>query len=158
MLGSAFSLAGIPGSHEEDGSGTFLLAIDPGILAGREEYLQRATDLVRHVAAAAPLPGHRVVLPGQQGDELARAAEVAGEVDIAEPIWRELEASSPARRRAGRFSVGSPVIHVRFERCLRKIRRCSDLRAATLAPPAWVCEGLGGVEPLGTRVCEQGRT
>jgi len=37
LLGSSFSLAGIPGAHEKDGAGTFVLAIDPGLLAGKEE-------------------------------------------------------------------------------------------------------------------------
>lgn len=90
LLGSAFSLAGIAGAHEDDGSGTFVLAIDPGLLAGREEYMTRATELVNQVRAAKPLPGQKVILPGEHGDELARQAEESGEIEIADAIWQEL--------------------------------------------------------------------
>jgi LDH2 family malate/lactate/ureidoglycolate dehydrogenase len=90
LLGSAFSLAGIPGSHEEDGAGTFVMAIDPGLLAGREEYMKRSTELIEHIKSAKPLPGQKVVLPGEQGDAIAKAAEESGEIEIADAIWNEL--------------------------------------------------------------------
>lgn len=90
LLGSAFSLAGISGAHEEDGSGTFVMAIDPGLLAGRDEYMQRATELIEQVKSAKPLPGQKVTLPGEQGDAIAKQAEASGEIDIADAIWNEL--------------------------------------------------------------------
>jgi uncharacterized oxidoreductase len=90
LLGGAFSLAGIAGSHEEDGSGTFVMAIDPGLLAGKEEYMQRATELVQHVKSAQPLPGQQVFLPGEHGDAVAKQAEETGEIEIADAIWNEL--------------------------------------------------------------------
>lgn len=92
LLGSAFSLAAIPGAHEEDGSGTFVLAIDVGLLAGKDEYMKRATELVQHVKAAQPLPGQTVMLPGEHGDALAKQAEDSDEIEIADAIWHELEA------------------------------------------------------------------
>lgn len=90
LLGSAFSLAGVAGAHEEDGSGTFVMAIDPGLLAGKEEYMQRATELIEEVKAAKPLPGQKVALPGEQGDAIAQQAENSGEIEIADAIWNEL--------------------------------------------------------------------
>jgi LDH2 family malate/lactate/ureidoglycolate dehydrogenase len=90
MLGSAFSLAGISGAHEEDGSGTFVLAIDPSLLAGKEEFMKRSTELVEHVKSAKPLPGQKVMLPGEQGDATAKQAEASGEIEIADAIWQEL--------------------------------------------------------------------
>lgn len=90
LLGSAFSLAGIPGSHEEDGAGTFVMAIDPGLLAGKEEYMKRSTELVEHIKSAKPLSGQKVLLPGEQGDFLAKRAEQTGEIEIADSIWEEL--------------------------------------------------------------------
>lgn len=90
LLGSAFSLAGIPGYHEEDGAGTFVMAIDPGLLAGKEEFMKRSTELVEYIKAAKPLTGERVVLPGERGDELAKQAEDSGEIEIADAIWKEL--------------------------------------------------------------------
>lgn len=90
LLGSAFALAGISGAHEEDGSGTFVMAIDPGLLAGKEEFMKRSTELVEHIKSAKPLPGQKVVLPGEQGDALAKQAEESGEIEIADAIWEEL--------------------------------------------------------------------
>lgn len=90
LLGSAFSLAGIPGAHEEDGAGTFVMAIDPGLLAGKAEFMKRSTELVESVKSAKPLPGQQVMLPGEKGDALARQAEESGEIEIADAIWQEL--------------------------------------------------------------------
>lgn len=90
LLGGAFSLAGIPGYHEEDGSGTFVLAIDPGLLAGKEEFMKRSTELVEHIKSAKPLPGQKVLLPGEHGDAIAKQAEETDEIEIADAIWKEL--------------------------------------------------------------------
>ncbi|MFZ2887153.1 MAG: Ldh family oxidoreductase [Minisyncoccia bacterium] len=90
LMGSAFSLAGIPGAHEEDGGGTFVLAIDPGLLAGREEYMKRSRELVDHIKSAKPIPGQEVVLPGERGDRRAKQAEETGELEIADGVWQEL--------------------------------------------------------------------
>lgn len=91
LMGSAFTLAGIPGHHEEDGSGTFVLAIDPGLLAGKEEYMKRATELVDHIKSAKPIDGQKVILPGEHGDAIAKKAEDSGEIEIDDAIWNELE-------------------------------------------------------------------
>ncbi len=90
LLGSAFSAAGISGAHEEDGAGTFVMAIDPGLLTGKDEYMQRSTELIQHIKSAKPLPGQSVQLPGEHGDQLARQAEESGEIEIADAIWNEL--------------------------------------------------------------------
>ncbi|MES2971272.1 MAG: Ldh family oxidoreductase [Patescibacteria group bacterium] len=92
LLGSAFALAGMPGAHEDDGAGTFVMAIDPGLLAGKDEYMKRATELVNSVKAAKPLPNKSVLLPGEHGDTLAKQAEESGEIEIADAIWSELTA------------------------------------------------------------------
>jgi LDH2 family malate/lactate/ureidoglycolate dehydrogenase len=89
-LGGPFTKSGTPGVNEEDGSGTFVLAIDPGLLAGKEEYMRRATELVSHVKAAKPIDGQTVLLPGEKGDERAKRAEKSGEIDIADAIWNQL--------------------------------------------------------------------
>ncbi len=92
LMGSAFTLAGIPGTNEEDGGGTFVLAIDPGLLAGKEEYMKRAKQLVDSIHAAKPIPGKEVTLPGERGDAMAKKVENAGEIEIADAIWNELVA------------------------------------------------------------------
>ncbi|MEI6481710.1 MAG: Ldh family oxidoreductase, partial [Candidatus Saccharibacteria bacterium] len=89
-LGGPFTKSGTPGVNEEDGSGTFVLAIDPGLLSDKEEYMKRATELVDHVKAAKPLKGQTVLLPGEKGDERAKQAEKSGEIVIADAIWNEL--------------------------------------------------------------------
>lgn len=90
LLGGPFSMAGTPGVNEDDGSGTFVLAIDAGLLAGKEEYLKRATELVDQIKSAKPLPGQQVILPGEHGDELAKLAIESNEIEIADVIWEEL--------------------------------------------------------------------
>jgi LDH2 family malate/lactate/ureidoglycolate dehydrogenase len=90
LLGSAFSLAGFPGGHGEDGAGTFVLALDPGLFAGTEEYMKRSRELVESIKSAKPITGQRVSLPGERGDELAKQAMESGEVEIADAIWNEL--------------------------------------------------------------------
>ncbi|MCW1908323.1 MAG: Ldh family oxidoreductase [Candidatus Saccharibacteria bacterium] len=90
LLGGAFSLAGTPGVYEGDGSGTFVMAIDPGLLADKDQYMERATEMIKQVKSAKPLPGKQVVLPGEKGDAVARQAEESGEIEIADAIWEEL--------------------------------------------------------------------
>lgn len=90
MLGSAFSLAGFPGGYGEDGAGTFLLAIDPGLLAGKDEYMKRSRELVESIKSAKPIAGKKVLLPGERGDAIAKKAEESGEIEIADAIWHEL--------------------------------------------------------------------
>ncbi len=90
LLGSAFALAGFPGSYAEDGQGTFVLALDPGLLAGKDEYMKRATELVQYVKSATPLPGQEVLLPGEHGDSITKQAEASGEMEIDDAIWNEL--------------------------------------------------------------------
>ncbi|HSX32587.1 MAG TPA: Ldh family oxidoreductase [Candidatus Saccharimonadales bacterium] len=90
LLGSAFSLAGMPGAHTEDGGGTFVLAIDPGLLAGTDEYMKRSRELVDSIKNAKPIQGQQVYLPGERGDALAKQAKEAGEIEIADGVWQEL--------------------------------------------------------------------
>ena len=90
LLGGAFSLAGFPGGYTEDGGGTFVLAIDPGLLAGKEEYMKRSREFVESLKSAKPIAGQSVLLPGERGDNLAQEAETSGELEIADGIWNEL--------------------------------------------------------------------
>lgn len=90
LLGSAFSLAGFAGGYADDGQGTFVLALDPGLLAGTDEYMKRSRELVESIRSAHPLPGQIVLLPGERGDDLARSCEISEELEIDEAIWKEL--------------------------------------------------------------------
>lgn len=90
LMGSAFSLAGIAGANEEDGAGTFIIAIDPGLFAGKEEYMKRAKQMVDEIKSAKPIDGQEVVMPGELGDRRAKQAEESGEIEIADGVWNEL--------------------------------------------------------------------
>lgn len=90
MLGGPFALAGTPDVNEEDGAGTFVMAIDPGLLAGKEEFMTRVTELVTQMKSAKPMEGKEVLLPGENGDRRAKAAEESGEIEIADGVWNEL--------------------------------------------------------------------
>ena len=92
LLGSAFSLAGFAGGHADDGQGTFVLALDPGLLSDTAEYMQRSRELVESIKSARPLDGQRVLLPGERGDELAQACISSGEIEIADALWQALVA------------------------------------------------------------------
>lgn len=91
LLGGPFARAGTPGVNEEDGAGTFVLAIDPGLLAGKQEFMSRSTELVNQIKAAKPLSGKNVRLPGEHGDALAAKATASGQIDIADAVWQELQ-------------------------------------------------------------------
>jgi LDH2 family malate/lactate/ureidoglycolate dehydrogenase len=90
LLGGPFVGAGFAGLHSERGAGTFVLAIDPGLFAGKEQYLAAATELTDAIKAAKPLPGQQVLLPGERGDTRIQLAEASNEVEIADGIWNEL--------------------------------------------------------------------
>ncbi len=90
LLGGPFSMAGIPGFNESDGAGTFVMALEPSLLAGKDEFLKRSTELVQSMKSAKPLAGQEVLLPGEKGDRKIKAVENAGEIEVADAIWNEL--------------------------------------------------------------------
>jgi LDH2 family malate/lactate/ureidoglycolate dehydrogenase len=90
LLAGPFVGAGFTGLHIEEGSGTFVLAIDPGLFVGKEAFAKGADELNREILGAKPLPGKEVMLPGARGDHLADEAEKNGEIEIADAIWNEL--------------------------------------------------------------------
>lgn len=90
LLGGPFTSSGIPGYNESDGSGTFVLAIDPGLLSTKDEFMKRSTELVTSMKQAKPLPGQTVWLPGERGDQLAEEVELSGFIEVPDAIWQEL--------------------------------------------------------------------
>jgi len=89
-LGGAFSLAATPKVNEEDGSGTFVMAIDPGLLAGKDEFIKRSSELIKQVKAAQPFEGDSVLIPGERGDAIRKQAEKNGEIEISDAVWQKL--------------------------------------------------------------------
>lgn len=90
LLGGPFVAAGFAGLHTAGGSGTFVLAIDPGLFVGKDNYLAATAELTSAIKSAKPLPGQQVFLPGERGDDRTQAAETSGEIEIADGIWNEL--------------------------------------------------------------------
>jgi len=91
LLGGPFTDAGFAGANDEKGAGTFVLAIDPGLLVAKDQFLQEAGQLIERIKSAKPLAGQAgVLVPGERGDTLAAKAEESGEIEIADAIWSEL--------------------------------------------------------------------
>ncbi|HEY2003743.1 MAG TPA: Ldh family oxidoreductase [Candidatus Saccharimonadia bacterium] len=90
LLGGPFSGASFVDANKDEGAGMFVMALDPGLLIGKDAYLKNATELVGKVASAKPLAGQMVLLPGERGDQLTDKANSLDEIDIADPIWDEL--------------------------------------------------------------------
>ncbi|HZM63972.1 MAG TPA: Ldh family oxidoreductase [Candidatus Saccharimonadales bacterium] len=92
LLGGPFVDASFMGQNKEKGSGTLVMAIDPGLLTSKDEFMQGADELAKQLKSAKPLSGDGVLLPGERGDNLAKQAEKSGEIEIADAIWNELNA------------------------------------------------------------------
>lgn len=91
LLGGAFVDAAFVEANKGKGAGTFVLAIDPGLLVGKDQFLQGAGELIKQIKSAKPLPGQTgVLVPGERGDTLTKQAEDRGEIEIADAIWKEL--------------------------------------------------------------------
>lgn len=90
LLGGAFSMAGFPGSGTDDGAGTFVLAIDPGLFAETDVYMKQSRKFVENIKSAKPIAGQEVLLPGERGDRIAQKAEETGEIEISDAIWERL--------------------------------------------------------------------
>jgi len=85
LVGASYS-----GANEDRGAGTLILAIDPGLLLDKAEYLANSTELCELVTGAKPLTGAGVQLPGERGDTILSTAIESGEIEIADAIWEEL--------------------------------------------------------------------
>lgn len=92
LLGGPFVDAAFIGHNKEKGSGTFVLAIDPGLLTSRDDFMHKSGELLTSIKTAKPLAGHSVYLPGEKGDARAKQVETSGEIEIADAIWGELVA------------------------------------------------------------------
>lgn len=90
LLGGPFVDAAYIGQHKEKGAGTFVMAIDPGLLTSKDEFMQGADELTKQLKTAKPLASNSVLLPGERGDNLAKQAEDSGEIEVADAIWKQL--------------------------------------------------------------------
>lgn len=92
LLGGPFVGGAFAGLHSEQGPGTVVMAIDPGLFVGIEQYLDSTDELVDAVSLAKPIRlEDQILLPGERGDQLLAAIEAAGEIEIADEIWQQLQ-------------------------------------------------------------------
>lgn len=91
LLGGPFVGGQYLGEKSKEGSGSVVIAIDPGLLVEKAEYLKDTDELLKLIKAADPVPGVKeVLLPGERGDRIAKVAEDSGEIEIADAVWQEL--------------------------------------------------------------------
>jgi LDH2 family malate/lactate/ureidoglycolate dehydrogenase len=102
LTGSPVSLGSDPHKHSDGGVGHAVIAIDPAVLVGNENYERGAEDLARSIQAVPPIAaGHRVYLPGGPEQE-----ESARRVSDGVPLSGGLEAQ--LRELGERLGVPAP--------------------------------------------------
>jgi L-2-hydroxycarboxylate dehydrogenase (NAD+) len=79
LVGAAFANVGDP----DHNWGNLILAIDPDLLVGREEFRQQMTALRQAIKSCPGLPGvQEIFLPGEQSERRAAAALQSGYLEI----------------------------------------------------------------------------
>lgn len=72
--------------------GNLMMVLDPELLAEREVFTRRVSDLVTRVKATRKLPGvESIVMPGERGDALLEAALQTGLIEIEDELWKALQ-------------------------------------------------------------------
>ena len=90
MLAGPFAGATYAGARAENGAGTLIIAIDPGLLLDKAEYMASSTEMCELVKGAKPLDGVAVQLPGERGDARRATAKETNEIEISDAIWEQL--------------------------------------------------------------------
>lgn len=73
--------------------GNLVLAIDPNLLGERDEFYANVTALVKQVKDTRKLPGVTdIAVPGERGNRILQEALQAGEIEVEDNLWRELQA------------------------------------------------------------------
>jgi LDH2 family malate/lactate/ureidoglycolate dehydrogenase len=71
--------------------GHLVLAIDPGLLGDREEFIGHVTTLIQQIKGTKRLPGvDEIFVPGERGNRLTEQAENSGEIEIEDNLLEEL--------------------------------------------------------------------
>jgi LDH2 family malate/lactate/ureidoglycolate dehydrogenase len=84
LVGAAFANVG----DTDHNWGNLILAIDPELLVGREEFQRQMTALRQAVKSCSRLPGvQEIFLPGEQGDQRAAAALQNGYLEIDDRLF-----------------------------------------------------------------------
>lgn len=71
--------------------GHLVLAIDPGMLGDRDEFIGHVTTLIQQVKGTKKLPGvDEIFVPGERGNRMTEQAETAGQIEIEDNLLEEL--------------------------------------------------------------------
>src|SRR5882724_11402342 len=69
MLGGPFVGGWFLGNNKPQGNGIFMLAIDPGLLSSKEQFIEQADVLSAQLRVSRPIKqGDKVYMPGEKGD------------------------------------------------------------------------------------------
>lgn len=71
--------------------GHLVLAIDPGLLGDRDEFIGHVTTLIQQVKGTQKLPGvDEIFVPGERGNRMTEQAENSGQIEIENNLLNEL--------------------------------------------------------------------
>jgi L-2-hydroxycarboxylate dehydrogenase (NAD+) len=84
---------GLVGTADADGNwGNLAIAVDPSLLAGRDNFAAGVSRLRRSIENSSPTLGtEQILLPGERGDRLATECRRRGYVEIDEELWRRFQ-------------------------------------------------------------------
>jgi L-2-hydroxycarboxylate dehydrogenase (NAD+) len=89
LVGAAFM--GV-GDGAKNSGGHLVIAIDPEVLGGLDALREQMDVMVKTLKSAKRLPGvDEILMPSERGDRIAEAAEKAGELEIEDNLYRELQ-------------------------------------------------------------------
>jgi L-2-hydroxycarboxylate dehydrogenase (NAD+) len=87
LVGASFTGLGEPRSNW----GNFVCALDPGLFVDGETFERNVALLAAQVKGAKRLPDvDEILVPGERGDRILQRAMDAGEIEVEDNLWREL--------------------------------------------------------------------
>ena len=88
LVGAAFANLGDP----DHNWGNLILAIDPELMVGREEFQRQMTALREAIKSCSRLPGvQEIFLPGEQSERRAAAAMQSGHLEIDDRLFKRFK-------------------------------------------------------------------
>ncbi len=86
LVGAAFA-----GIGERNNWGNLIIAIDPELLADKEQFKKNVSALMARVKQTKKLPGvSEIVLPSERGNKLTKEHLASGEIEIEDNLYNEL--------------------------------------------------------------------
>ena len=87
LVGAAFT-----GIGDSNNWGNLVFAIDPDLLTDIETFKKDISAMIKKVKGAKKLPGVKeIYIPGERGNNLARKRLAAGEIEIEDNLYNELQ-------------------------------------------------------------------